>query len=269
MTARKPSVFAFDTETTGLIAGFNEIISLAGILYDNKFKEIDRINIYAYPDHPEHIHPKALEVNGYTEEEWKKRGAITQEQMAVQLNDWLIKRYCYRVIPLGHNVKFDISHLQALYERFDMVEAWQKLFSYHCLDTVGVAMFFDMANYKELSDRYNLGKLCERFGVKLDNAHDALADIDATVQLFLKLVNLVGGDAAKLAAVSPAATRRSRMLIQREGDWFLNAGKHKDSLLDRVATENPDYLEWMLDKVEELSEDQRVAIKTALDDAHG
>lgn len=260
----KPAVFAFDTETTGLDPGFNEIISLAGILYDSEFKEIGRLSLHAHPDYPERAHPKALEINGYTHEEWTKRGAMSQEELLKYLNNWLVKRYSYRVIPLGHNVKFDISHVQALYERFEFTDEWKKLFSYHCLDTVGVAMFFDMANFRKLGDRYNLGRLCERYNITLSNAHDALADIDATVKLFLKMVDLVGGDAAKLAASSPTSNRSSRLLVDREGDWFLNAGKHKDTLLDRVADEDPKYLRWMLDKVEELSDEQRTAIKEAL-----
>lgn len=269
MTATtKPTVFAFDTETTGLEAGYNEIISLSGILYDNKFKEIDRLTVYAHPDFEERMHPKALEVNGYTAESWAERGAMNQKQMAVYINEWLIKRYCYRLLPLGHNVKFDMAHLEALYERFSMRDAWDKLFSYHCIDTVGIAIFFDLANYRELGQKYRLTDVCARFGIALDNAHDAAADIEATAKLFLKLVDLVGGDAAKLAAASPAAHKKSRMLVKKDDEWFLNAGKHKNDTLENVAEEAPDYLQWMLRSVDELSTEQRDAIETAIRSAH-
>jgi len=264
---RKPAIFAFDTETTGLVAGFNEIISLAGILYDNQFQEIDRVLLHAYPDKPENFHAKAKEINGYTTEEWEARGATTQQQMAEELNEWLIRRYCYRVIPLGHNVKFDLAHLQALYETHDMFDAWDKLFSYHCIDTVGISMFFDMSKHGEVARKYNLVSLCERFDIDLTNAHDALADISATVELFKKLAELVSGDKLAIGKTAPSARRRSNLIVQQGDEWVFARGKHKDQTLDKVASGAPDYLAWMLDKVTELSDEQKEAIDQALDNA--
>lgn len=267
MTAPKPAIFAFDTETSGLEAGFNEIISLAGILYDTRFQEIARISIHAQPDHAERFHARAKEINGYSEEEWERRGAVSQEDMASQLNAWLIKHYCYRVIPMGHNVSFDLNHLEALYHTWDMADAYDKLFSYHSLDTVGIAMFFDITKFGQLSKRYNLTELCNRYEVELNNAHDAMADIEATVKVFKKLVKANNGDISKLGSFSPGAKRKSRLLVKSKdtGGWVFNHGKHKDCTLETIAAEHAGYLNWMLDKVGELSDEQRAAIETALE----
>jgi DNA polymerase III epsilon subunit-like protein len=60
-----------DLETTGLDPKFHEIIEIGCVVFDSDtFEILDTLDIKAKPQHIERAHPKALEVNGYTEDAW-------------------------------------------------------------------------------------------------------------------------------------------------------------------------------------------------------
>ena len=59
-----------DTETTGLDPHYHEMVSIA-IITEFGDGRIDRWYTKLRPRHIERAHPKALQVNGYTEEDWE------------------------------------------------------------------------------------------------------------------------------------------------------------------------------------------------------
>ena len=85
-------------------------------------------------------------------------------------------------IFVAHNVKFDANLLaEALFwEGFDLLTPR--------VDTVELAQVF----YPTF-DKYALGNLCELLEIPLENAHTALADAQATAQLFLKIQEKMAG----------------------------------------------------------------------------
>lgn len=252
----QPAFFALDTETTGLDDATDEIISIAIHILDEGFNKHSTKVVYAFPDCE--VHPKAAAVNGYTREKWEANGAVSQIVLYTEVYEFVsIHR---GLIPLGHNVKFDIGFLKALFKKNK--GAYGRHFSYHSIDTLGVAIFADLALFGKKSSAYKLTDLCERFGIKLDNAHDALADIDATVELFRYLYTSLGG--AEKRAEVPAPVVFSRMLGQKGKAWYIKGGKHKGEALTAISVDNPGYLRWMLKKLDDLSPVQREALNDAL-----
>lgn len=254
----KPAFFAFDTETTGLDPAKDEILSIAMILLDEAFEECSRKVIYAFPDGE--VSPEAAAINGYSAEEWATRGAVSQIVLFSEVYEYV--RQYKSLIPLGHNVPFDLAFLKTLFTRHDSSE-FGKFFSYHCLDTVSVSLFFDMVLFGKKGATQKLVGICERFGITLNNAHDALADVEATIAVFKYFYTQLGG-VEKRAEVPPPPPTQSRMLIKRDDTWIIGGGKHKGRPLTEVALEVPDYLQWMLTKIDDLSDLQREAIHSCL-----
>lgn len=97
-----------------------------------------------------------------------------------------VAREVYELIEdaifVAHNVKFDANLLaEALFwEGFDLLTPR--------VDTVELAQVF----YPTF-DKYALGNLCELLEIPLENAHTALADAQATAQLFLKIQEKMAG----------------------------------------------------------------------------
>lgn len=257
----RPAFFAFDTETTGLDPDKNEILSIAMIILNEAFVELERKVIYAFPDGE--VNPEAAKVNGYTRELWASRGAVDQTILFTEVYDF-VNRY-KKLVPVAHNVKFDVAFLRALFLRNNPSKAYNKIFSYKTLDTVSVAIFFDMVVFGKANGSQRLSELCNRFGITLDNAHDALADVEATVNLFRYFFTALNRQTGTKTADIPASSTRSSMLTKNgDNTWRLARGKHKGTTLEELAVTEPGYLRWMLRDMDDLSDEQKQSITEAL-----
>lgn len=163
----------FDTETVSINP--NYIISLAYIAYEDG-RRVAKDMILCNPDYP--INPAASKVNGFTNEmvadypyfpsQWEK-----------------IKEHFENAILVRHNVGFDIRAIQREFNRYDIDPP-----HYWTCDTLENAKLLipkkNVANYK-------LGTLCEYFGIKLENWHEADADTLRCLKVFNELVKLSDG----------------------------------------------------------------------------
>lgn len=118
-----------DLETTGLDPETHEIIEIGLVVCDSKnFTILDEWDIKIKPEHPETGHPKAFEVNGYNEEEWKD---------AVDLRtgmDWLARKVKGATM-MSYNISFDQGFLQAAFKKTGILDPM----SYHRLDLLTLA----------------------------------------------------------------------------------------------------------------------------------
>lgn len=98
---------------------------------------------------------------------------------------------------LGQNPTFDIGFLQQLMNYGGMVKEFEKVFSGSkdfygnfqpkYVDTMDLAKMAFAGDESMLS--YSLGSICERFGIELADAHDAMADVNATANVFISCVD--------------------------------------------------------------------------------
>lgn len=251
---------ALDTETTGLNPDTNEILSIAIQLLDSALNLLQTKVVYAFPDGD--VDPKAAAVNGYTLERWTTQGAVSQGVLFTEVHEFLQGHR--NLIPVGHNVPFDLGFLKNLFKRHAKHGngGYSKSFSYHTLDTVSVALFVDLVLFGKKTSSYKLTALCERFDIPLDNAHDALADVTATVALLRHLYTSMGSTEKRAEMPEPVTV--STMLRKKDDVWFVNGGKHKGRPLSALAVEAPGYLTWMLRSLDDLSPTQREVIENAL-----
>jgi DNA polymerase III epsilon subunit-like protein len=194
-----------DTETTGLNPVLNDPFQVAVIfrklvysyLGDGVFefaldKELEEKVFYLKPLNFDTISLKALEVNGVSIETLKSYppAAETFNEIISYFNtkvDGFNKSD--KLIPVGYNVKFDLDFLFALQEKI----AFKFLGSYLSRKTIDVLDHFRHLSLifpDVFSDSISLKNVCGTQGVcvPLDLAHDALADIRATMELFSRFM---------------------------------------------------------------------------------
>jgi len=253
--------FAFDVETTGLSPENSEIISLAAVLLDANLKEIATLEVHALPDNgcPE----EAARINGYDEEKWKSRGALSQQDLYKKVSTFVDD--CWRLICVGHNVSFDIGFLKTLFLRYSTPEIYNKYFSYHSIDTLGCSIMFDIAKFGKKGGGYNLTDLTSRYQIDLgEDAHDARADINATISLFKHLIMAIRGDAEVVAPVEKENPRNKPFMVKQGESYVFNRGKFFGKSPKAVASVEKSYLEWVLRDIGDLDEEMKKSIAEAL-----
>jgi len=190
-------VFAFDVETTGTEPLKHEIVQLAGKIFINGNEKED-INLLFRPENIYAIDQKALEIIGKTEDELKQ---YPHKSNGFKKLIEVLDRYVDKYNPddkfyfCGYNVSFDILFLRDLFETFNIGLKKKKYYFgsyfwwYNTDPRIDPFSFLQM--YKIKYDipikNLKLSSVCKHFGVRLDNAHDALADIEATLELSRKV----------------------------------------------------------------------------------
>ena len=192
MTAVNPSTseatanFAIvDIETTGLRVAQDEILQIAVVLQDWNSEPIRSWSTYVRPSRwlsrdlgPHHVHGisrRHLVFGSTPAKAMKKFADMTAGRIVV-----------------AHNAEFDTSFLRAAAAQHDIDLRWQ-----------GVACTLKMSRKLDLQRQqtHKLATLCERYGVDLIHAHDALHDATATAQLLPHLLR--GNGVSDAAGIQP------------------------------------------------------------------
>ncbi len=162
-------IIALDIETTGLESGIDKIIEIAMVQFDEKTGKT--IKEFSQLVNPEVEIPEMITgLTGITQTDVadKPRWSELLTEVAAFIGTDPI---------VGHNVNFDIWFLRSY---------WIELRDNIILDTFEVANFV-VLDAKSLS----LEPLCHSFDIEITWAHRALNDVNATISLFMKLVELL------------------------------------------------------------------------------
>lgn len=168
----RPRAFV-DVETTGLDPIENEMLEFAALKGD------EILNFKIKPRRMHTAHPKALEVNGYKEENWGDALDIAEAapKIAAFLKDAVI---------VGHNVRFDMDFISQF-----LKEAGVNVrLDYHLVDTVTIA-------YIKLVplglDSLSLKNVCQFVGIQPEpEVHRALAGAKTCKAIYENLTGQVG-----------------------------------------------------------------------------
>lgn len=168
-----------DVETTGTDPSKHEIIELGCMIAkmndDGTFSMVEEFDVKVQPQHIETAEPEALRINGYNEAEWMFAHTLSEAL------DLLTKKAGEDATMIAHNITFDYSFIVNAYGSLGLRDPF-----FHKYDTLTMAMlrFKDEPEVQRLS----LRALCERFGIKNENAHTALADVRVTFEIFKRLM---------------------------------------------------------------------------------
>ena len=160
----------FDCETTGTDVAVDEIVALALIRLDPAGREESRYTVLLRPSRP--IPAEATAVHGIADEDvaHAPRFAQVAGELLARLGD---------AVFVAHNAHFDLGMLHHAFAR-EAVE----------YRPGAVACTLEAFRLLEpLADNHRLQSICDRRGVVLADAHDAMSDVCATVALLRVLLD--------------------------------------------------------------------------------
>ena len=259
-------VVGFDLETTGLQKKTHRIIqfALVGSDYDGS-----SIHFESLVNPQRKIPADSIRVHGIRDTDVRHSQLFGThiEQLDELFND---------AVVVGHNVKaFDWPFMANEYLRCGKTMPQPRAI----IDTLQIARKL------KLPKPHNLGQLCTRYGVKLENAHDAAADAAASLLLLWKIMEsdpkpfrrtlddlqtwLAGTDYNSSGNLGPGYDdlepfdEDGKILIN-ENDLIVSFGRHRGSTLSQIANTDASYLKWLLSPNGPFNENDRDKIRTHL-----
>lgn len=161
----------FDIETTGL-SSINDMITEIGAVKIVNNEIVDRYNQLVNPQRP--IPEFITKLTGITDEMVKDMPII--DEVILEFN-----KFIKDDVLVAHNAPFDIGFIRQNMKKLNL-ELQNPV-----LDTLELArsVFPDLKNHK-------LNTVAKHLSVNLDNHHRAVDDADATAEIFLKIIDLLG-----------------------------------------------------------------------------
>lgn len=179
-----------DTETTGLDPMKNSLVQLSCIAeIDGKIE--GSYNTYVRPFKGDIINKDALSVTGLTIDQLREfpEPELVYTEFKSFLREFVDpyrknKTKDDKFVWGGHNTKFDIDFVQAFFIK-NNDKYFGSFFNYRQIDTLRIADFLTYCGIN-FGDSHKLGDLCEFNKVVLNNAHNSMADIEASRNLAIK-----------------------------------------------------------------------------------
>lgn len=234
-------IVCFDVETTGLSDKEDYIIQLAMVKFDAyTFKTVDSRNWYIEPSHQYTIKQGAFEAHGLTKEFLKENGVCIKD-IANEIVDFVS----------------DSDYLTYNGNSFDL------RFLYKDLKTWGVdfpmdnKVFYDAFSIYKVYHPSTLSAVYKQMtGHELEGAHDAFADVNATIEVFKQLKsqeNLTLEDLADMKEnqmISPEGSIRRASNMGDNKEYLVFAfGKYKDTEICEAISKDPGYFKWFCQNI--------------------
>ncbi|MBT04424.1 MAG: hypothetical protein CMA92_01460 [Euryarchaeota archaeon] len=242
-------VLAFDLETTGISTNSDKIVQIALIGSSSEGVEIS----YETLINPRRAIPiQASEVHGIYDSDVKSLEDFSK------FADEIFELIEGSVI-VGHNVRqFDLPLLNNEFRRLGKLPPTPKA----VMDTLEVVRRI------KLPRPHNLGSLCVKHGISLENAHTAAADAAASLLLFWRLSVdhapyfrkslvelerwLVHGDSKTEDSNLGRGLEDLEMLDSlgkiriNDGHYVLAFGRHRGRHISEIQKIDPKYISWLL-----------------------
>jgi DNA polymerase III epsilon subunit-like protein len=173
-----------DTETTGLQAGYHELIDIGVVYTDRRGKELGRWYQRLMPLHPERLDPGAQKVNGFDAALWKREGAWAPDKALANWIEYEDKTFGKRPrLRVAYNCGFDKSFLDALYRQCG--REWSEHYTYFWFDLPSMAWAL---GYRQIRGPW----VAEALGVQDEPhggiAHTGLTGAEVNVRIYRKLM---------------------------------------------------------------------------------
>lgn len=163
-----------DLETTGDVPGVHEIIEIGLVVCrPDNFEILDTLNVKVKPLHIENAIPKALERNGYKEENWKGSGSLKD---AMEIYSEKTKDAVF----YAYNVTFDWGFI---HEAFKQTGEKNNM-DYHRFDIMSMVF----SKFKNVSGGVSLNNASKLLGIPEEAIpHNALNGAMQAYEVLKKL----------------------------------------------------------------------------------
>ena len=143
------------------------------------------------------IEKEALEITGIVlDENW-----LGEEEYQVldNLVSWVKKETGGRGYKLlcGYNVIFDKRFLHFLFKRNPYDHKWTSAFSYRKCDVLELAQWAYILGFIELPENFKLETIAKHLGVWEKGAHDSAVDVTMTLEVMIRLNDIMRGRNAR------------------------------------------------------------------------
>lgn len=199
---KNSSFVILDCETGGFEADKNPITQIAFLILDGEtLEEKKRFETFIKPYDNLVITKEAL--NSTMVKMSDINAGIDADKLAPVLVDIFTKENTNRAgkfkdmgrpLIVGHNIAFDKKFLRYFFSRIKV--DLNTLFQDEGVDTMFLSKsaWFHPGYNDELGDGINLTTCCKRMGIKLKDAHGAMADVLATAELFKGFIERLRND---------------------------------------------------------------------------
>lgn len=231
MNLTKPLAY-FDVETTGLSVKDDRIIEIAIIKI---FPDNTRTNFYSkFNPEGRKMTEEAISKHGLTPEE------LSKEPLFIEIAPKILEFITGCDLGGFNCARFDVP---ILIEEFIRAGIGIKASEYKIVDAYRILM---KAEPRTLAATY------ERFsGKPLENAHQALADIEATIDIMEGIdkeftIPQTSEELHEYSLGNDMIDFSNKLKKNEEGKIILNFGKYKNQLVTDVYNSDPGYFKWIM-----------------------
>jgi DNA polymerase III alpha subunit (gram-positive type) len=180
-----------DTETGGLYPGVTSLLSLYALALDKNYCILDLLDLSMRPDSGIYsVDPRAMEVNKINLTEHSANAVEMSE--AKEIFQSFLEDHSYgktnKLMIMGHNPWFDVNFIKA---NLVSPTEWEEYFTYKGIDTSVISLFLQDCGLLPPQLKCNLTTLATYFGLDIENAHSAKADVLLCYAVHQRLMELV------------------------------------------------------------------------------
>lgn len=171
---------AIDIETSDSEGDIGDVIQIGAVILNEDLSMGAEFSTYLQPTSP-HRNPKAMEVNGISEE--TLAGAPTADQALDLFESWCVQYTGKRGLLAAWGTYFDVVFMRAMYKKLG--RRWP--FSYRCLDLKTIAIW-EMSKRGGDTATGGVDTFLKMLGLEFEGtAHDAMDDIRNTMRIIQNL----------------------------------------------------------------------------------
>lgn len=231
-----------DLETSGLgdNAAVLEIAAIAVIDGEKKH----HFQSYIRPHENATLDPKAFEVNKININDiW----SFPDANMVINTFLDYVDSFERTFTLSGHNVAFDIKKLFKFFCRNGSYSEYLTRFRPGGIDTLTLSKKA-FKNSRNKPTGFSLEKLCQHFEINLDNAHSALPDITATIQIYNELSSKNPSVEVTKIEKMPYREKRRKYMDSK----YIQLNPDGDIFITSEATSSPQIIEFILTELYDI-----------------